>query len=741
MHLWYTLGAMWTGMRCGAVILFLAFGTAANADRPSCLSAQTCFEQALMHKAAGRHDEARALWEALLENYPGSLWSQRAAVLLARSYQEAGDPKASVWLLKALHELPAVADYTLFSLAEFYAGRQDWNRAARVMEELIRDHPDSLLRPSSLFRAGEFCLQGGEFSCARQAFRKFLDDYPDHSLVPHVLLRLSESYFREQQFREFASVARRLWSHYPETPQAQDVEERLRALPAMSYALPEPSPEEKYLRAKNLFFARRYDTALSEFSEVVHILPEGPSQEDSILKMGIALYQLKRFVEAKEALESLFKDPEKRIRLPDVVTWLGKTYLKLDEEASLLALEKEISRPPFHPERVRTLLLVADFYESKTEDAEAEERYRRIMTEHPRDPAAEEARWRLGWFLFKGGKYGEAVAWFSRSLESYPASPLLPQVLYWKGRGLEKMDKWEEAARVYVTLCRKTRHSYYCHNGEKRLQTLSQRVGGKYFVIGSEGESPVYQEKDPPSEDIHYRKAQELMIMGFHREAAGELNLLVSRYPDKGVLLRLNTMLSAVGDHHRSLRNAQLRFSEELLRGAADLPRPVWEQAFPRGFNDLLVKASFTVGLDPLLVAAVIREESLFDPLAVSRSGAIGLMQLLPATAEDVARRIGMSSYRSDSLYDRDVNIQLGATYLSSLLERFKGNVAVSLASYNAGPTAVSSWLTEGNTQADAQNMDEFVESIPYPETRFYVKRIMRSYVEYVRLYGSSPSP
>jgi soluble lytic murein transglycosylase len=111
--------------------------------------------------------------------------------------------------------------------------------------------------------------------------------------------------------------------------------------------------------------------------------------------------------------------------------------------------------------------------------------------------------------------------------------------------------------------------------------------------------------------------------------------------------------------------------------------------------------------------------------------GAIGLMQLMPLTANQVAQRFGFSGVDREDLFDQDMNIRLGVRYLGQLLDQFSGNVAHAVAAYNAGPTAVTSWISTHR----GRDQDEFIELIPYQETRLYVKRVLRSYGEYLRLH------
>jgi soluble lytic murein transglycosylase len=141
--------------------------------------------------------------------------------------------------------------------------------------------------------------------------------------------------------------------------------------------------------------------------------------------------------------------------------------------------------------------------------------------------------------------------------------------------------------------------------------------------------------------------------------------------------------------------------------------------------------------VDPLLVAAIIREESQYDRHAVSRVGAIGLMQVMPATANAVAQRHRLPMVTRDDLFDQETNIRIGARYVEQLLGQFAGNVVATIAAYNAGPIVVTNWSAAHRGRSE----DEFVEFIPFQETRQYVKRVLRSYKEYRRLARQTPVP
>ncbi len=229
-----------------------------------------------------------------------------------------------------------------------------------------------------------------------------------------------------------------------------------------------------------------------------------------------------------------------------------------------------------------------------------------------------------------------------------------------------------------------------------------------------------------------YRRAVELRTLGLEQDAARELGALTDRYSrDPEVLAALSIMLNEVGAYHHALRLVRSRFREKLERTGGVVADGLWNVAYPTGLIPT-IKMSGANGVDPFLVAAIIREESQYDRRAVSRVGAIGLMQVMPATANAVAQQHRLPSVSREDLFDQETNIRIGARYVEQLFTQFSGNVVQTIAAYNAGPIVVGTWAATYRGRSE----DEFVELIHYQETRQYVKRVLRSYKEYLRLAG-----
>jgi soluble lytic murein transglycosylase len=192
-------------------------------------------------------------------------------------------------------------------------------------------------------------------------------------------------------------------------------------------------------------------------------------------------------------------------------------------------------------------------------------------------------------------------------------------------------------------------------------------------------------------------------------------------------------MFTDDGHYDRALQTLKRAVPSYYALEISALPRDCWEMLFPRPYWTELKKYSTANGLDPFLVAALIRQESEFNPGATSNANAYGLMQLLPATGRTVARGLNVRGFSTGQLLSPTTNIQLGTHYFRDLVDRYNGHYEYALAAYNAGADRVDSWRASGSYR-DAQ---DFVESIPFTETREYVQAILRNASIYRKLYGT----
>jgi soluble lytic murein transglycosylase len=405
--------------------------------------------------------------------------------------------------------------------------------------------------------------------------------------------------------------------------------------------------------------------------------------------------------------------------------------------AHYLRLAREIPASPLADDALfwAAEILVRDGRVAGASDALAA-----IVRDHPGGDFRDEARFRMAWLARRAGETDAAVAQLlaieesERGVDAYEHA----RAAYWRGRILDgKGEEGQAAARaIWADLASRNPADYYALLARARLREADGReADGLPSALASPPPPPSSWAAGSLREDPHFRAGLALLRMRLGRRAAEELRAVApARLPggDPEPLALVADLLDRAGDHrsaHHLLRTA----GRELLRRPPEGANlRLWRIAYPPAYQDEVRRSAEDAGVPGHLLHALVREESALDPAAVSPAGAVGLTQLMPSTARAVARQLRLGSPARADLTDPSVNLRIGARYLSDLLRRYDGSAALALAAYNAGMGAVGRWLGE---RGDL-DLDEFVEEIPYQETRGYVKRVLRSYAAYHLLYG-----
>jgi soluble lytic murein transglycosylase len=342
---------------------------------------------------------------------------------------------------------------------------------------------------------------------------------------------------------------------------------------------------------------------------------------------------------------------------------------------------------------------------------------------YPNREVAGEALWELGWAAYLANKPRDAELAWTRLAEIPGGRMLRVKALYWTGRAREALAGRDAAERYYQRVVSDAPRSYYG-------MLAARRVGGAPVVAGD----PPLKLPDNPLEavagDPGYTRVDLMRRIGLVDHAWEELEEIVAR--SVGDTVRLYGLTSTyVQDerYHLALRILRRHFGA--LAASGHGPQAFWEMLYPFGWRHEVIQTAERVGLDPYLVAAVVREESSYYPRAVSRAGARGLMQLMPGTAQPMAAVRGWPFRDGGLLDDPSANIQMGSAFLAGLVREF-GDARVALAAYNAGPGNARKWWK--TRQSD--DVEVWVERIPFDETRNYVKRVLLSWEEYRRIYG-----
>ena len=712
-------------------------------ENETCSAPEACFQAAALPKERlGKvltKEQVLSLklerLQRLMEQYPSTVWAKRAGLLSGVLLVERNPAVAIQFLQGAQRDFPVLDDYIRLWIGEASLKLGDAKQAAVMLESIPTAVPDSNILTRAAYRTGEAWYQASSCPEATNWFSKAVALSDKEPGTPQAYLREGACQLRVNNITEGRETLRYLWVRFPYAPEAKEAQALLASnLGGQPWTV---QPSERFSRAQAYLAQAFHAEAIDELKQFLAADPQSPRRAEAKLKLGVAQVRLKQYDQARDTFRALAKDGTSESR--EAMVWLARVYLRQAQGDKLLEVARALPSSSLSAEQKGQIMLFSGMWlEDQKKFDEALVRYRQVAREG--DPASQraEGQWRVGWVYYRTGRYREAAEALRVLIEQYD-SDFEPQALYWLGRAAEQSQQ-PQAQDFYRQVCQRYRYTYYCQLARERttIQENSETTAETASTsnkpsTNDESAQPVITRVDIEQQTA-YRRAIELKTLGLDSDAAREVAVLTDRYSrDPDVLIVLSTLLNEVGAYHHALRLVRTRFREKLERTGGDVAPSLWNVAYPTGLLPT-IKLQEAKGVDPYFIAAIIREESQYDEKAVSRVGAIGLMQVMPATANNVAQRAGLPAVGREDLFDQETNIRIGVRYVEQLLEQFSGNLVYTIASYNAGPIVVGNWIA----QYRSQSQDEFVELIPYQETRLYVKRVLRSYREYVRLGGHS---
>jgi soluble lytic murein transglycosylase len=660
---------------------------------------------------------------------------------------------------KAAKSTKRVDAQTAKLLGEAYRAYDDSDLAAAKKHLAKLDDDKVVALDYALWLRGMVALRSGEHATAQTAFEKLAKVTPS-SFSAQVPWRLADvawhkgdrasaakqyakliasdnagnvgdvgtAKFRIAEAAPTAAAFRRLVLEHPSHPLAVRAEARMLELGGAAL-----SPEDRITRAKQLTVAKQWDESIAELALVptTGISDALATQRD--YWMGTTLFQMRR-------------------RYGDAAKLLLGVYAKLDSAEAMFHGARALSR--------------AD------QDDDAIVWYAKVVATYPRTKWAEEAQFLSGWLEFNRGQYRKAIKPLEESLAKYPRSKWIDDATWFLGMSHYFLGEWDKA-RVRLERLAKFggaleggKGSYWLARIEERLGKRDDAIAGYRATVGRHPFSwyallarsrlkalgieisPFGVDKPQPrgpalaaevderlASDELILRADELTVAGLGTDAGDELarneRAFLKRHDRGAAFAMLLDRYRKAGNFNRPWMLA-VSYSGSALSGPpeADAKR-WWENAYPRAYNDLVEKHGH-LGKNPEgYLHSIMRKESGFDPHILSYADAQGLLQMIPATTIRVAKELKLP-YDPGKLYEPEYNVMTASWYIGRLLQKFKGQVPIGSGSFNSGPRPVMRWLD----QYGDREIDEFVELVPYTQTREYMKKVTENYARYRYLYG-----
>lgn len=609
------------------------------------------------------------------------------------------DPdKAQPALAKAQAHAGELADYVRYFQAQAYLGLSYPEKAVTTLKEFQKNAPDSI------FVRDAVPLYANALIAAERPQEAVV--YLEANRLPQradIELALGRACLRASNTVKGFEVLRHIYFTLPLSAEADAAAAEMRAQGsslAGSYA-------ERKTRADLLAKGSRWADAAAEYRA---LMGEAPAEDRGNLQvlLGVALRSSRssegaRLIETAEATGEA--NAQKRYQL-------GEIARTADDESAVKAnleiMRREAATSPWFEQ---ALVSAGNMYLLKRDFEHAEASYREAAQLFPKGARASYTHWKAAWLSYRLNRLDDARRDFTAQVADYPSGTEVPAALYWRARIAEREGD-TALARAWYTKCgQRFKNYYYGVLSRERVAALPGPVAAPVHdaLLDRIPATPPIDDgaaqTEPPSDDLRLEKSRLLANAGLTEFAVRELQAVDGGKGANWATLQIAQLYRDAGQHHRALQFLKRAIPNYYSLEISELPQQYWTFLFPTPYWADVRKYAKDNGLDPYLVASLIRQESEFNPSAVSHANALGLMQLLPAVGKGEAKALKVKKFRTDALLTPAINIQLGTRYFREMVDQYQGQVEFALAAYNAGSNRVDEWRALG----DFHDVPEFV--------------------------------
>jgi soluble lytic murein transglycosylase len=631
--------------------------------------------------------------------------------------------------------LPKLADYSAWILASAEFGLKNDSRVPKILGAVWKNSPSSPLAAKSYLLAAEAYRESGSPEEALEILRANYASLPQ----PKGDLALAMAFDSAGDEAKAASYFQRVYYGFPASVEAGSAGAELTRLKtALGGDYLPPSAGAMLGRAGKLVDANRIPQARRELEALTHELT-GADRDLARVSLGVASYQEKQTLLAFAYLRGLngLAPEADAERLYYMLLCANRLNRPDDTSAAMEQLDR------LHPEsnwRLQALLVTANPYLVTNQPEAYEPLYRACYETFPKSAEAADCHWKVTWehYLRRRPDAGDLLR---EHLRLFPASNDSDAALYFLGRLAEAAHDSSSALAYYAEVAREYPNYYFATQARDRLRQLGAGApspAASQFLNSIAFPRRMRVETFEPSKSAALRieRAKLLESVGLNDWARGELRFGADTQDQPHVMAMELASLYSPSHPDQAVRYILHYVNGYLSLPIESAPLQFWTLAFPLPFRADMERFSKQNGLDVFLVAALVRQESLFDPKIVSYANARGLTQIMPATGRELSRRLKLGAYSTAKLFQPSYNLQLGTYYLQSLAEQTGGRIEAALAAYNAGLSRARTWLG----WADFQEPAEFIETVPFEQTRTYIQTVLRNADVYRRVYGIAES-
>ncbi len=716
---------------------------------PASASSAGWFQSGVQEYHSGHWEEAQGLFEKLLLTGVDPKTQKRTRFLLGNIYAQQGKfDQAKTQLKNVLREYPEMGDYILLELARIHQAEGEWHAVLQQSDRLLKKFPLTLLIPEiRLLRADAYealenfqeALQ--ELKQAEKLIARKFSTRKWKVLVPEIINRQIKLAKQLRDHEEVYQLYRKLYIHHPEFAARFQAKVQMDRMVKKLSLTPRPlTTRELQKRMRALLNSVEYATVIQEIKAIKKRLKNQPLPANLYFHWAEAYKGLRKRSNANRVLRQFISNYPRHRRTAEAHFLMAGNLWNLGNPTGALShIQTLLKKSPNSKWVVQALFYQGRIYEDIRKPARATKTYRTLARKFGHATQGEMAAWRSGWIRYKAKQWQEAYNQFKENLDQSPKGHLSDKNLFWMAKSAEKLNKPSEAQILFKDLAQRFPYTYYGLEAVNHLDGpfTGPLQGSSPFRKASYKKERTFTQPGRPlssREKFHFKRASELIELRDFTQARIEL-LRLGRSIRKNLsgVMWLSHWYNRAQAYPDSLQVLQLFKDFKTKHGEKELPRQFWINFYPSAYSEYVKTEAGKYDLDPWLVKGLIRQESMYNARSLSPAGARGLMQIMPKTGKRLFDRIHPDqTFDRDFLFEPDINIRLGVRYLNNLTRKHKGNGVYILITYNAGPKVLNAWLKRFSSIKDK---DVFVESIPYPETRGYVKHVFRNHGIYKILY------
>ena len=677
--------------------------------------------------------------ERIESAYPRSRAAALARFLRGYQYYTSQNYAAAIDALdsRAIGDATAIGDYAFFCRAESEAAAGARKDALSDYSAVVSKYPDSLKTRDAKLGAAQMALALGDLDGVRREIGRMAEAGDADALYLS-----AQVYERSDKLDEAGRLYRQIYYDHAATRAAVQAEQRLTALGLAPKEHPGTLEEEK-ARDNALLESKQFNDAAQGYSDLLSRFPEAASNDSIQLALGRSLLGAKQ---PAQAVPPLARVSEANANLKSEALFHQAEALRRSNRAaeSGAIVDRLLKQYPKTTWAQEALYSLARDLDKADRDAEAMSRYRQLLAFYPKGSYAAEASYSLGWYAYRMKQYAEAARLLEQHLATYryPDTKFIGESGFWGAKAEERLGNRARALALYDLVSERYRYGYHGYlagmraarlrAGDASLRAETAKPGADLERIRK---NVTYveqiEETADGSETPRFAKADDLETIGLGEAVIKELNAALEKAPTSPKInLRIAQYYSRRGDNFQATIVLRRGYPDIYSYKEADVPREAWEIFFPIVAWDTIKQEAKRYGIDPYIAAGLIRQESVFSPTATSRVGARGLMQVMPATGQQIARKQGSGSITASDLYNPTINVKLGMNYWAQMIGQF-GRVEYAAAAYNAGPGRARAWIAARG----GLDIEDWIETIPFSETRGYVQGVLRYAANYRRFY------